>query len=156
MQTLQVSTFIQCRLTACSTGPLAGGAGALSARGRLAASLGGMIRFFIAVLVFGGLVPDTTAGPAWPTPSGQPPTNESECKAAGGIWALSPMSRSPYCRLKAPDAGKVCRRASDCQSGICVMDTNGEMPAKCNNEMVRFGTYWFLDDNGQRRQIAVD
>jgi hypothetical protein len=30
------------------------------------------------------------------------------------------------------------------------------MPGKCSDEMIRFGTYWFLDDNGQRRQIAVD
>jgi hypothetical protein len=116
------------------------------------------MHFFVAVLVLGSLVADASADPTWPTPSGQAPTNESECKAAGGTWALSPMRRAPYCRVKASDGSKVCRRASDCQSGICVTgsSTNDQMPAKCNDEMVRFGTYWILDDNGQRYQIAVD
>ncbi|MEZ5716333.1 MAG: hypothetical protein R3D85_14950 [Paracoccaceae bacterium] len=54
------------------------------------------------------------------------------------------------CFRPTPDAGKSCRKASDC-SGVCLADTR-----TCSTMSPMFGCYGFLDDEGREAEICVD
>ncbi len=78
------------------------------------------------------------------------PDTEASCLAAGGHWAFGGLSRQQLCFLPNADAGKSCKRASDCD-GVCLSETHA-----CAPERPLFGCYGYLDEAGRERMICRD
>ncbi len=78
------------------------------------------------------------------------PDTEALCLAAGGRWALGGRSRQKLCFLPNADAGKSCKRASDCE-GACLSETHS-----CAPEHPLFGCYGYLDEAGHELMICRD
>ena len=56
----------------------------------------------------------------------------------------------PTCAMPTPDAGKSCRKASDC-SGSCLGET-----MTCSKLAPMFGCYEVVMENGQKASLWVD
>jgi hypothetical protein len=85
---------------------------------------------------------------------GDPPMSElrkqqAECLEQGGTFAPAGLY-GHACFVEMPDAGKACRRATDC-TGTCLAETRS-----CARVEPLFGCYAFLDADGNRIDICVD
>ena len=84
------------------------------------------------------------------------PNDERSCRAASGEWSKTPFFKTPFCRIKFPDGGKQCGRATDCRSRICVVASSDQRVGACHGEAERFATFWYLDENGKAHKISVE
>jgi hypothetical protein len=84
------------------------------------------------------------------------PGTEAQCKVAGGEWSKTPFFQSSFCRIKYSDGGKQCRRATECQSLICVVEKPEQNLGQCHGEAERFATFWYLDEGGKPKKISVE
>lgn len=72
------------------------------------------------------------------------------CEARGGYVAVAGFSGEEFCAEPTPDAGQMCRAATDCE-GYCAAETR-----TCSTHFNAFGCYSYLDDTGQVVSICVD
>ncbi|WFL77272.1 hypothetical protein P7228_14975 [Altererythrobacter arenosus] len=88
---------------------------------------------------------------------GYSPTEESKCLAQGGTYERRGMMGLYSCAVPYPDAGKVCRKASDCE-GQCRIEDGQADPSvgKCQANTDNFGCYTYLGDKGEVLGICVD
>lgn len=96
----------------------------------------------LAVLLLGGCVEDS--------PEELSPAEEAACEARGGYVGWAGFSGVEFCAEPTPDAGQMCRAASDC-SGYCEAESR-----TCSTHFNQFGCYSYLDDTGQVVSICVD
>ena len=83
--------------------------------------------------------------------------DKAACEAEGGSYARRGRARLYSCAVSYADAGKVCRKASDCE-GQCRVEDGASAPSQgqCQATSDRFGCYTFLDEKGQPVGICVD
>lgn len=82
---------------------------------------------------------------------------ESECLTKGGTYARRGMMGLYSCALPYADAGKVCRKASDCEGQCRIEDMDPDTKVgKCQATNDPFGCYSYLEENGQVVGICVD
>jgi hypothetical protein len=75
---------------------------------------------------------------------------EAACAARGGRWAQGGLSGAFVCFEQTRDAGRQCRRESDCES-ICLARSGTCAPIK-----PFFGCQDVLTDTGLRATLCVD
>lgn len=78
------------------------------------------------------------------------PSTIQACNAAGGTWTHGPFGE-PICQKATADAGKACRRASDCEAACLAADSTANAGAGvcsswwyvygCNTEIESYGRY---------------
>jgi hypothetical protein len=117
--------------------------------------IGRMAFVALAVVALSVISHGAIAAPPW-YQNKTPAASEIECKAIGGEWSRTPFFQTPFCRIKFADGGKECRRAYECQSHICVIETPKLRLGKCHGEAERFATFWYLDENGKPEKISVE
>ncbi|THD75688.1 hypothetical protein E7681_04325 [Thalassobius vesicularis] len=100
----------------------------------------------LGVLALAGCLPqDDPPGPK------SIPAKKAACEAAGGTYAPGGIFSPEYiCFTENPDAGKSCRKATDC-TDTCLADTR-----TCNKVSPMFGCYSYLDEKGKKVEICVD
>jgi hypothetical protein len=96
----------------------------------------------LAVLLVAGCVEES--------PEELSPDEEAACVARGGYVGWAGFSGVEFCAEPTPDAGQMCRAATDCE-GYCEAETR-----TCSTHFNAFGCYSFLDDTGQVVSICVD
>lgn len=74
----------------------------------------------------------------------------ADCLDHGGKPGRGGLLGNEVCYRPTPDAGKSCRKASDC-SGHCQADSR-----TCSPVTPQFGCFEFLDDSGQKLGLCVD
>ncbi len=74
----------------------------------------------------------------------------AECTMRGGYVAHAGLAQDQHCFTNEPDAGKSCRKASDC-SGYCLADTR-----TCSPVSPMFGCFEFLDADGRKVGLCID
>ena len=74
----------------------------------------------------------------------------ADCVARGGKVATGGMLGSEQCFRPTPDAGKACKKASDC-SGACLGET-----MTCSAVTPMFGCFEVVMEDGQKAGLCVD
>jgi len=74
----------------------------------------------------------------------RPPTAESDCTAAGGIWTpIENLPPTSYCDLKTSDTGKWCLDAMQCE-GFCLASEKANVGSfgvgQCSDHTQDYGT----------------
>ena len=83
--------------------------------------------------------------------------DQAACEAKGGNYAQRGRAGLYSCAVSYADAGKVCRKASDCEGQCRVEDgASAASQGQCQATSDRFGCYTFLDEQGQPVGICVD
>ena len=83
--------------------------------------------------------------------------DKAACEARGGSYGRRGRAGLYSCAVTYADAGKVCRKADDCE-GQCRVEDSASAPSQgqCQATSDRFGCYTFLDEQGQPVGICVD
>jgi hypothetical protein len=71
-----------------------------------------------------------------------------DCTAKGGSVVTGLAGQT--CAMPTPDAGKSCKRASDC-TGLCMADT-----MSCSKLTPQFGCFQIVMDDGEKIGLCVD
>ena len=74
----------------------------------------------------------------------------AECVAQGGTVGRGGLRLGDICTKPTPDAGKACKKASDC-SAICMADT-----MTCSTVSPQFGCFGLIEEDGHRVDLCVD
>lgn len=87
-----------------------------------------------------------------PPPAGAALTEAErvDCLEHGGKLGRGGMLGNEICYRATPDAGKSCKKASDC-SGACMADT-----MSCSKLSPQFGCFEMMTDDGQKVGLCVD
>ncbi len=78
------------------------------------------------------------------------PDDRAACEAKGGDYKPAGLAANYYCILPTPDAGKACRKSSDCSSGMCLAESRS-----CPAKGPLFGCYDILED-GEVLTMCID
>lgn len=99
----------------------------------------------LGILTLAACVPQDPPGPK------SIPAKKAACEARGGTYAPGGLFSAEYtCFTENPDAGKSCRKSTDC-TGECLADTR-----TCSKVAPMFGCYSYLDVDGKVVEICVD
>ncbi len=105
------------------------------------------------LLVLGGVLlamaacVEEPAGPAGQTLGA---TERAACEAAGGTVGRGGLLPDELCFRPTPDAGKSCRKASDC-TGFCLTDS-----LTCSAVVPQFGCFEMMTEDGRKAGLCVD
>lgn len=94
--------------------------------------------------------PEPVAAPAAPPPPAEKSASQQACERRGGDWVVAGTTGTMICQTLQPDAGKQCRRDSDC-AGQCLARSNS-----CAPVAPLFGCNEVLQDNGQRVTLCIE
>ena len=96
-------------------------------------------------LVLSGCQTDKAYQPPKPDPE-----DRAACEAKGGDYQRAGIAANFYCILPTPDAGKACRRGTDCNSGMCLAESR-----TCPVQGPLFGCYEILE-GGEVLTMCID
>ncbi len=110
-----------------------------------------MRRWGLAVGLFASFALQQGAAAETPTP------DDKACANSGGHIERFGKAQWPYCVKPSPDAGKACRKKSDCLGECLVPDGSPAGPGQCQarDEPMR-GCFSSLDNEGKARSICID
>lgn len=83
-------------------------------------------------------------------PKPAPPPEQLACEAKGGIWSATGASPLRTCLQPTRDAGKSCRKQSDCD-GLCLARSRTCAPVK-----PLFGCNPILQEDGTEATLCID
>ncbi len=88
--------------------------------------------------------------PPQPPAGGLTGAERAECLDHGGTIGRGGLMPGDICFRPTPDAGKSCRKASDC-SGVCLSDSR-----TCSKTTPQLGCFEYLDAEGRTVGLCVD
>lgn len=91
---------------------------------------------------------DTLAPPA--EPAAPKSASQLACEAKGGSWAVAGGSLARACIFRTRDAGKACRKQSDCE-GLCLARSRSCAPVR-----PLFGCNDILQADGRQVTLCID
>ena len=109
----------------------------------------------LALVLFAPVHAQDPPPPPWMAGRKPPAATEQACRSLGGTWTKTPIMQTDYCNVRTRDGGKACKKSSDCESAICTSDRAEIVAHACHGETLKFGTFWYLDQNGKRQMLSI-